>query len=139
MRAGVYLVELLLRQRDVEKAVIVAKDVVGRAPKDFSALRALGRASSPPATIAAPRQTLSVMGPLAGFDPDMNVDIARLHLAAGIGRVRTASKGFKNNADYLPALALLADMEIGSGDYAKAEQRARRIVERYPAKGPACG
>jgi putative PEP-CTERM system TPR-repeat lipoprotein len=137
VRAGVYLVDLLLRQRNTERAVIVAKDVVSRAPKDFSALRALGRAEIAAGNNRGARQTLSVMGPLVGFDPDMNVELARLHLAAGDreGAAYSLEKALKNNADYLPALVLHAEMEIVSGDYAKAEQRARQIVERYPAKG----
>ena len=30
---------------------------------------------------------------------------------------------------------LLTEVEIGGGDYAKAEQHARRIAERFPARG----
>ncbi len=137
VRAGIYLVDLLLRQRNVERAVIVAKEVVSHAPKDFSALRTLSRAELAAGDNRGARQTLSVMVPLAGFEPDMNVELARLQLAAEDreSALYSLDKVLKNKADYLPALVLLAEMEIGRGDYAKAEQYARRITERYVATG----
>jgi cellulose synthase operon protein C len=137
VRAGMYLVDLLLRQRNVERAVIVAKEVVSHAPKNFSALRTLSRAELAAGDKRGARQTLSVMVPLAGFEPDMNVELARLQFAAEDRESAAYSldKVLKNKADYLPALVLLAEMEIARGDYAKAEQHARRIAERYPARG----
>lgn len=135
--AAVYLSGLLLRQRDFERAVSVAKDAVSRAPKDLSVLYALARAQLAAGDNRGARQTLAVMGPLAGFDPGANVDIARLQFAAGDRESATYSLGkvIKDNPDYLPALVLLTEVEIGGGDYVKAEQRARRIAERFPARG----
>ena len=50
-------------------------------------------------------------------------------------RTYTLGKVIKDNPDYLPALVLLTEVEIASGDYAKAEQNARKIAERFPARG----
>jgi putative PEP-CTERM system TPR-repeat lipoprotein len=137
VQAGVYLTELLVRQRNYDRAVVVAKDVVGRAQQDFSALRALSQAELAAGDSRGARQTLSTMVPLAGFDPAMNVEIARLQFAAGDrdGAVYSIDKVLKGRADYLPALELLTEIEIRGGDYAKAEQNARGIGERYPARG----
>jgi len=137
VRAGVYLTELLVRQHKFEYAVTVAKDVVSRAPRDFSALRALSQAQLAAGDSRGARSTLSAMVPSAGFDPEMNVDIARLQFAAGDreGAVHSIDKVLKGSADYLPALELLTEINIHSGDYAKAEQHARGIGERYPARG----
>ena len=137
LRAGIYLTELLVRQRNYDRAVAVAKDVVGRAQQDFSALRALSRAELAAGNSRAARHTLSTMVPLAGFDPALNVEIARLQFEAGDrdGAVYSLDKVLKSRADYLPALELLTDVEIRNGDYAKAEQHARGISERYPARG----
>ena len=137
VNAGVYLADLLLRQREFEKALAVAKDVASRAPTDFSALRARALAELAAGDARGARQTLSVMGPLAGFDPEMNVEIARLRLMAGDSENAAFSldKVLRDNPDHLAALTLLAEAEIGSGDYAKAEQHAKRIAERYPASG----
>ena len=134
---GNYLTDLLVRQRDFERALKVAKDVVSREPKNFSALRALARTEIAAGDIRGAKQTLGVMGPLASFDPGQNVEIARLQFAAGDreNAVYSLDKILRGDADYLPALALLAEAEIGSGDYAKAEQHARRIAERYPTQG----
>ncbi len=137
LRAGLQLVDLLLRLRDTTRAVVVAKEIVSREPKDFSALRTLSRAELAAGDNKGARYTLSVMVPLAGFDPEMNVELARLQLAAGDRESASHSldKVLRGKADHLPALVLLAEMEIAGRDYAKAEQQARRITERYPAKG----
>jgi len=137
LRAGIYLVDLLLRQRNTERALIVAKEVVSRAPNDFSALHALSRTEIAAGDSRSARQTLSRMAPLASFDPTMNVALAGLQLAAGDRESAAYSldKVLKSNPDSLPALVLLTEMEIGSGDYVKAEQHARRLAERFPARG----
>jgi putative PEP-CTERM system TPR-repeat lipoprotein len=137
VRAGVYLTELLMRQHKFEYAVNVANDVVSRAPRDFSALRSLSQAQIAAGDRRGARQTLSTMVPSAGFDPDMNVEIARLQVAVGDreGALHSVDKVLKGSADYLPALELLTELEIRSGNYAKAEQHARGIGERYPARG----
>ena len=137
LRAGVYLTDLLVRQRDFERAVKVAKETASRAPNDLSALYALARAQLAAGDNRGARQTLVSMGPFAGFDPGANVDIARLQFAAGDRENATHSLGkiIKDNPDYMPALVLLTEVEIRGGDYVKAEQHARRIAERFPARG----
>ncbi len=135
--AGIYLSGLLVRQRDFERAVKVAKDAVSRAPKDLPALYALARAELAAGDTRGARQTLGVMGPVAGFDKAANVDIARLQFMAGDreNATYTLGKVIKDNADYLPALVLLTEAEIAGGDYVKAEQNAKKIAERFPARG----
>ncbi len=135
--AGIYLSGLLVRQRDFERAVKVAKDAAGRAPKDLQALYALARAQIAAGDNRGARQTLGVMGPLAGFDKVANVDIASLQFTAGDreNATYTLGKVIKENPDYLPALVLLTEVDIVSGDYAKAEQNAKKIAERFPARG----
>ena len=137
VNAGIYLTDLLIRQREFVRAVKIAKEVVSREPKDFRALFALTRAELAVGDSRGARQTLSVMSPLAGFDPDKNVEIARLQFAAGDreNAMYSLDKVLKSNADHPAALALLAEAEIASGDYVKAEQHARRVAERFPAQG----
>jgi len=74
---------------------------------------------------------------LASFDPDKNVEIARLQFAAGDreNAMYSLDKVLNSNADHVAALALLTESEIASGDYVKAEQHARRIAERFPTQG----
>ncbi len=135
--AGISLSELLLRRRDFERAVVVARQTASRAYNDLSALYALGRAELAAGNTGRARQTLGKMTALAGFDPVANVDIARLQFAAGDRESAAYGLGkvLKSNPDYLPALALLTEVEIGGGEYAKAEQTARRIAEHYPTRG----
>ena len=137
VQAGVGLSDLLVRQRDFERAVNVAKEVAGRASNDLSALYALARAELAAGDKRRARQTLAAMGPLAGFDASANIDIARLQFAAGDrgNALYTLGKVMKEQPDHLAALVLLTEAEIASRDYQKAEQHAKRIAERYPARG----
>jgi Flp pilus assembly protein TadD len=72
-----------------------------------------------------------------GFDPTYNLDIARLLLAAGDreSAYHSINKSLQGSPDSLAALVLLTEMDISSGNYAKAEQQARRIGERFPTRG----
>ena len=135
--AGVYLSGLLLRQRDFERAVSVAKDASSRAPSDLTALFALSRAELAKGDKTSARQTLAAMVPLAGSNPSYNVDIAKLQISSGdrTSAYRSLDKALQEAPDYLPALVLLTEMEIADGNQAKAEPRARRLVERFPTRG----
>jgi cellulose synthase operon protein C len=135
--AGASLSELLLRQHDFERAVVAAREAVSRANNDLSALYALARAELAAGNSSRARQVLTTMGPLAGFDTHANVDIARLQFAAGDreSAMYSLNKVIKENPDLLPALVLLTEVDIGGGDYVKAEQHANRIADRFPSKG----
>jgi putative PEP-CTERM system TPR-repeat lipoprotein len=135
--AGIYLSGLLIRYGDFKRAVSVAKDATSRTSNNLATGLALARAQLAASDKASARQTLAVMTPLAGFDPTSNLDIARLQAAADDreNAYHTLDKALQSAPDYLPALVLVTEMEIVDGRYAKAEQHARRITDRFPARG----
>jgi putative PEP-CTERM system TPR-repeat lipoprotein len=137
--AGVYLTDLLLRQRNVDRALTVSKQVVAGAPKNLSALFARGRAQLAAGESGSARLTLKDASAVAGFDPAANMELARMQLAAKDrdGALYSVDRALKGSADYLPAHLMMAEMEIASGDYAKAEQRAKLVADRFAARGAA--
>ena len=137
VRAEIYLSNVLLQQRSFDQALSVAKDAASRAPKDLSALYALARAQLAAGDNRGAGLTLASMSQLVGFEPVENVTIARLQMAAGDteNAVYSLSKSLKDDPDNLPALTMLTEIEIAGRDYAKAEQHAKRISERFPSNG----
>ena len=61
--------------------------------------------------------------------------MARLQFVAGDlkGARFTLDKTLAERPDYVPAMALLAELDLASGDLSKAEQRAKTLVVRNPA------
>ena len=137
VRAGIYLSGVLLKQRNFEQAVSVAKDAASRAPKDLPALYGLSRAQLAAGDSKGAAQTLQSMSQLVGFDPVENVSIARLQIAAGDreNALYSLDKALKGDADNLQALTLTTEAEIAGRDHAKAEKHARRVSELYPSTG----
>src|SRR5206468_1073480 len=83
------------------------------------------------------RRSLGAMLSLAGFDPNDNVELARLFLLAGDrdGAVHAVNKILRETPNYLPALVFLTQLDINGANHAKAEQEARQIAERFPKSG----
>ena len=64
------------------------------------------------------------------------MQIALLQLTAGNlgGAAYSLEKALSSEADYLPAMALMTEVELRQGDPAKAEKRAKDIVARNPKR-----
>jgi tetratricopeptide (TPR) repeat protein len=138
--AGVYLSGLLVRQRDFERAVKVAKDAVSRAPKDLPALYALARAELAAGDTRSARQTLGVMGPVAGFDKAANLDIARLQFMAGDRENAMYTLGKVLQENPASARACAAEAEIAGGGMSRpSKTRKDRGAFSRPRIGAVCG
>jgi tetratricopeptide (TPR) repeat protein len=74
------------------------------------------------------------MSRLAAFDPGWQTRIARLQLMANNvdGANLSLEKALSAEADYLPALVVLAEIDLRAGALGKAEGRARTILKRAP-------
>jgi tetratricopeptide (TPR) repeat protein len=127
--AALYLSDLMLRQHDFERAVKLMKEASSRAPNDVSVLFALSRAQLAAGDLRGARQSLGVLLSVAGFNPNDNVEIARLFFLAGDrdSAYHTVNKALQDTPNFLPALAFLTEVDISGGNFAKAEQQARRI------------
>lgn len=132
MRAGLYLIDLYLRQRSFDNALSVAKDVTLKANGDLVALSALVRAQMAIGDLGAARRTLRDMTRFANFDAGAQVDIARMQRAAGndSGAIYSLEKALSGTSGYLPALLMMAEIEIAQKDYAKAETRIKTLQQQ---------
>ena len=119
-----------------DKALEVAREVDAASPNNLEALAALGRVSLAVGNQKLAQSVFGRMARLAGFDPAWQTQIARYQAAAGNaqGAAYSLEKALSGRPDYLPAQVLLAELDLRSGDAAKAEQRAKAIVSRSPDK-----
>lgn len=132
LRAGLLLTDLNLKARNADRALVVAKETALKAPQNLPALSAVTRAQIALGDLQGARQTLQDMTRYANFEPQSQVSIARLQRAVGndSGAIYSLDKALSGNPDFLPALVLLAEIEITQREYAKAEQRIRGISQK---------
>lgn len=136
LRPGLALVNFQLHAGRGGPALDAAKQLYAKAPDDVPVLLAYASAQLAHRDNAAARTTLTTATRLADFNAPLQTDIARLQLAAGNlpGAAYSLEKGLSDQPDFLPAGALLTEVELRQGELAKAEQRARRIAEKYPRR-----
>ena len=132
VRAGLYLTEVYLRQRSFDKALAVAKDVNLKARDNLTALSALARVQSAMGDPAEARTTLGNMTRLANFDAEAQLGIARMQRAAGNdpGAVYSLEKALSGTPGFLPAQAMMAEIEISQKEFAKAEARIKAMQQQ---------
>lgn len=133
-RAGLALVDLLLGQRQADKAVEVARELSGRHRGSLAAQVALGRAYLAIADSTQARAAFNDATRLADFDPSLQVMIGRLQLAAGYadGAYYNAQKALQGRPDDADALALMVEVEARRGDAAKADAALKQLGARHP-------
>jgi len=136
LRPGLALIDLHLRSGRAGPALEAAKRVASKAPDDPTVLKAYARAQLANADNIPARATLTNATRVAGFNPPAQVEIALLQMAANnpSGAAYSLDKALSAAPDFLPALALMTDVELRLGDVGKAEKRARQIVENNPKR-----
>jgi putative PEP-CTERM system TPR-repeat lipoprotein len=132
--AGTALVDLHLGAKATDKALTVAKEIDAAAPDSLEALGALGRVYLALGNGKQAQTVFGRMARLAAFDPAWQTEIARYQFAANNreGAAYSLDKAFSGQPDYLPAHILMAEIELRSGNLAKAEQRAKVIIGKAP-------
>ena len=134
-RAGLALVDFHLAQGRAVPALEAAKRLAAKAaPDDLSVLLATTRALLANGDQAGARATLTSAARYAEFDAPLQLQVASLQLTANnpSGAVYSLEKALAGRADYLPALALMTEVELRQGNAASAEKRARGIVDKHP-------
>jgi putative PEP-CTERM system TPR-repeat lipoprotein len=130
--AAVRLVDLYLLEKQPEKALAVAKEADAAVLNHPAILAALTRAHLALGDTKSAQTVLSRMSRLAAFDAPRQTEIAQYQLAADNpeGAAFSLDKALSSKPDYVPALALQAELDLRRGDVAKAEARAKAIVAR---------
>ncbi|PKO38734.1 MAG: PEP-CTERM system TPR-repeat protein PrsT [Betaproteobacteria bacterium HGW-Betaproteobacteria-6] len=126
---GARLTELYLQRGEVDKALGVATETLNKNQKSLAAFGLLARAQLAKGDSSSARQTLGTMARYAGYDPVVQVEVARLQLAAGndSGANYSLDKSLSNQPNFPPALMLRAEIEIRQREFTKAEQHISQI------------
>ena len=134
LRPGLALVDLHLRKGRKDEAIKVAQQVSANAPDNLQVLMALARAQLANGDLVNVRTTLNTATRVAQFNAPVQVEVALLQLAARNlpGAAYSVDKALSDKPDFMPALALMTEIEIRQGELAKAEQRAQQIIKREP-------
>ena len=110
------------------------KKVSSKAPEDLNVLLAYAKAQLAVGDKVGIRSTLTSATRVADYNPAPQVQIALLQLAANNlgGAAYSLEKALSSEPDFMPAMALMTEVELKQGDPAKAEKRAKDIVARSP-------
>lgn len=134
MRPGLALIDLHLRKGRADEALKLSRTMLGSAPDSLPVLLAVARAALASGDTTLARNSLGNASRLTQFNAPVQVEIALLQLAAGnvTGAAYSVDKALADKPDFLPALALMTELDIRQGELGKAEQRAAQIVKREP-------
>lgn len=135
-RWGLALADYHLRRGQAAAALDSVKKVSGKAPDDLAVLLTYARAQLANGDLPGAKSNLTAATRVAAFNPQPQVEIALLQIAAknDAGAAYSLDKALSTLPDYLPALALLTEVELRQGEAAKAEKRAREIVAKNPKR-----
>ena len=136
LRPGTALVEFHLRNKAPALALEAAKRLSAKAPDSLQVMLVYGRAQLANGDFDGARSTFSGATRFAEFNAPQQTEIAILQLAARnvAGAAYSLEKALSSQADYLPAQAMMVDVELRQNLPAKAEQRARQIAAAHPKR-----
>ena len=135
------LVEFHLRNNQPAAAKESTKFLTAKAPDALPVLFMLARVNLANNEIVPARANLSRAATLANQNPTLLLKIALLQSAAGHfpGAAYSLGKALAERPDFLPAQALMAEMEMRQGELDKADQRVRQIIAGHPKAGVGYG
>ena len=133
-RPAMMLIDVHLSQRQADQALAAAKAAATQFPSNLLVQLALARAYLANNDVANARNALSGATRLADYDPDAQVAVARLQMAAGNpdGASYNIYKALQGNPDSLAALILAVQVEIQRGDLSKADAALKMLSGKYP-------
>jgi cellulose synthase operon protein C len=134
LQPALLLVDFLLRQGRADAALEASKRLTLKNPEALQVLVALAQVNLANNDLPSARNNLARAARAANFDSPLLVQIALLQLRAGAlpGAYYSLEKALGETPDYLPAQALMAEVELRQGEAGKAETRARAIVAKFP-------
>jgi putative PEP-CTERM system TPR-repeat lipoprotein len=133
-RANFALVAWHLRKGQPSRAVDAAKALLAKLPEDVEALQAYAGAQAANGDTAGAKSTLTNAARRAAFDAPRLLEVARQQVGIKdfAGASYSLDKALSGNPDFMPAQAMLSSIDLVQGDAAKAEQRARQVIQAAP-------
>lgn len=117
-------------------ALEAAKQAFTKVPDDLAVLLTYAKAQLANGDHSGAKGSLTSATRVADYNPAFQLQIALLQLAANnvAGAAYSLEKALSNRPDFLPALALMTEVELRQGEPVKAEKRARDIVAKNPKR-----
>ena len=136
LRWGLALLDFFLRTGQSDLALQAAKRLSAKAPDDLQVLMAYARAQLAIGDPIGAKTSLNGATRFADYNAPKQVEIALLQLAANNldGATYSLDKALSGQPDFLPAMALMADVELRKNESVKSEKRARDILAKYPQR-----
>lgn len=133
-RANFALVAWHLRKGQPARAIDAAKVLLAKLPEDVEALQAYAGAQAANGDPGGAKSTLTQAARRAAFDAPRLLEVARQQV--GIKDYGNAAysleKALSGSPDFMPAMAMLSSIDLAQGDTAKAEQRAKQVIQAAP-------
>lgn len=139
IRYGLALSDFHLRYGRAKLGLDAVKSISARAPDNLLVLLGYAKAQLANNDLSGAKISLATATRVAEYDPASQVQIARLQLTSKNlpGATYSVEKALSAKPDYFPALALAAEIDLRTGDAARAEKRARDLVAKYPGQAAA--
>ena len=136
LQYGIALAEFHLRNGHPAPALEAIKAISAKAPDDIATLLTYAKVQLAVGNIPRAKNALTSATRAAEFSPEAQVQIALLQLAARdvAGAAHNLGKALSNDPEFLPAQAMMVDLELRQGEPGKADKRAREIVAKHPAR-----
>jgi cellulose synthase operon protein C len=131
------LVDFQLRRGNPALAREAIKRAQNKAPDAVQTLVAVARVALANGDATSARSNLARAANSANFNAPLLTQIALLQIQAGAAPAAAYSldKALGEQPNHLPALALRTEVDIRTGELAKAEQRARQVLQLSPKIG----
>jgi putative PEP-CTERM system TPR-repeat lipoprotein len=138
LKPGLMLITHYLRTDRVSAAAKAVEQLTLKAPDHLSVHMANARVAMAAKDLASTKAYLTRASRAAEFDPELQVQVARLQMQAQDpkGAQYGLEKALKTAPDHLIAQAMMVEAEIALGQLAEAEQRSRTLVSKYPRLAP---
>lgn len=134
LKPALILVDHYLRYGQVDLATTAVARLNGKAPEAVSVLLANARVRQAAKDLPGAQVFLTRASRAAGFDAPQQAQIAvqQLLMQDAKGAAYSAQKALQAQPDYLPAKAVMVDIQLRLGDLQSAEQGVRDILARQP-------
>ncbi len=115
-------------------ALDAVRKAAAKSPDDLAVLMVYARAELANGDTVGAKNSLTSATRVAEYDPVWQVQIAQLQMQAKnwSGASYSLDKALSTSANYLPAMALMAEVQLRQGEFDKAEKLARDIIVKYP-------
>ena len=135
-RAGLALIEVQIARKQIDEALVTAKDMAARYPENIGIKLALARGYIAANDPGNAKNLLTGATRIAQYDPELQVTIGRLQLAAGNvdGAAYNVQKALQGKPDDVGAMVLAVEVESQGKNAPKADAALKALIAKHPKR-----